>query len=180
MVQQPITVPPAVPHWSFAPSWENPRVRRLMAATIVYHVVVLPITFGVYHFFIRWPVWVALIVTMAVGIISLASTLTWSGPMRRQLVVNPFGLYYRISRSHSVRATWDDVESVGRYRWLWFPAEEGVFLRQAAQMSTPLMGLYGRWGRFVPLSLFDEHWQSGEIGGLIRQHAPWLLDGTPV
>ncbi len=174
-MQEPMTYQPAAPSWTFTPSWENPRIRRLVAVTVVYQIITLPGFFTLYHFLFHWSVGFALIVTLANGIFSVVSTFTWSRPTRQQLVINPFGLYYRNRNSYSVRATWSDVESVGRYRWMWFPAEEGVFLRKGVPMSNPLMGLYGRWGRFVPLSLFDEHWQTSEIGALLRGYAPWLL-----
>jgi hypothetical protein len=170
------TGPDAVPEWTFAPSWSNPRVRRYTLAVMVRYLVVSPLLFLFYRTLLGWTSRMLLFVMLPIWVVTFAVFFARSSPPKRRLLINPFGLAYRSYGSATVRAIWADIESVGRYRWLWFPAEEGVFLSKGAWMSNPLMGLYGRWYRFVPLTLFDPDWRTGEIGGLIRRYAPQLFE----
>ena len=175
-MQDPMTTQPVVPEWSFAPSWGNPRVRRLVAAVAATLAIYFALLIPLFHVLFGWSLRYATLIILVAAIVSLTVSVATGGPLRRRLVINPFGLSYATGRTYSVRATWADVASVGRYRWFLHPAEEGVFLGKGAQMSSPFLRPFGRYGRFVPLTLFDPDWRAGEIGGLIRCYAPWLLD----
>jgi hypothetical protein len=170
---------PTISEWTFTPSWKNPRVRRFVAAMVARQFITTCVLFLIYQKLFGYASLHAFILAAIFAVVVYSSSFAFASPTNRQLVINPFGLAYRSSGANAVHAVWADVESIGRYRWFWLPAEDGIFLSKRAPVSNAFVKIYGKWGRFVPLTLFDPDWRTGEIGALLRYYNPALFGSNP-
>lgn len=143
-----------------------------------------------------------LIVLVLGGILSLGLGIyVYQGLTSARLTVGPDGIEFSGS-THSVKTKWENALSIGTVN-VGSTVMKGLLLNSTAediiQVKPYVKGflaaqpviymlsllnrsynpmLTGDFTRVIPLNQFQPHWETNELGDLIRLYAPWVLDPT--
>jgi hypothetical protein len=121
--------------------------------------------------------WVVLFICgFAFSILSLGAFNFLGRACFTRLVISPEEIQYH-TLGYSISAAWDDVKSVQRNKKYKFGM--GLNLDNAiviARNPKFLFKPHSPYDQYIGLLEFNSNWEQGEIGSLLRHHAPRLFE----